>query len=155
VGVDARERERSQQAVEEAKALIRAVLETNSVQRVSLSAGKLKIELERAFGKGQAVVVEGGSPAQTVAEEAPPQTRQKVPSPLVGTFSSREKPGGKPLIEAGMHVQRGQTIGIIDVLGIKNPVRSEVAGLVEEILVHDGQRVQFDQPLLVIDTAAS
>jgi acetyl-CoA carboxylase biotin carboxyl carrier protein len=146
--------ERSRQVIAEAKEVIRMVMESGSVRRVCLGAGRVKIELERAFASG------GAAPAEVVPSAAaepgpPPDPRHRVLSPLVGTFRLAEKPGGKPLVEVGMRVEAGQTVGIIDVLGIKNPVPADVAGVVEEILVADGQRVQFDQPLLVINPAAS
>ena len=74
-------------------------------------------------------------------------------APLVGTFFLSRKPGAKPFVEVGARVQRGQTIGIIDVMKTMNEVPSDAAGVVVEILASDGQPVQCDQPLIVIDTA--
>jgi acetyl-CoA carboxylase biotin carboxyl carrier protein len=128
-------------------------METSSVRRVSLSAGKLNIEVERAFASGGPVPAVAVTAA--VEPAVPPDPRQKVQSPLVGKFLHREKPGGKLLVEVGMRVEAGQTVGIIDVLGIKNSVQAEAAGIVEEILAADGQRVQFEQPLMVINPAVS
>jgi acetyl-CoA carboxylase biotin carboxyl carrier protein len=57
-------------------------------------------------------------------------------------------------VEVGTRIQRGQTIGIIEAMKVMNEVPSDTAGVVVEILVQNGETVQFDQPLLVIDPAA-
>jgi acetyl-CoA carboxylase biotin carboxyl carrier protein len=148
--VDAKDDDKIQQVVQEARALIQ-MLEKSSVRRVSLEAGSFKIEIERAFAKGAAVamaVTAGGA-----EEAAPADARHKVVAPLVGTFYLAPKPGAKPFVEVGARVQRGQTIGIIDVMKTLNEVPSDAAGVVVEILVSDGQPVEFNQPLILIDTA--
>jgi acetyl-CoA carboxylase biotin carboxyl carrier protein len=152
--VAAQDKDRSPQVITEAKELVRLLMESSSVRRVSLGAGKMKIELERAFARGGAAAAAAAA-ADEAGPATPADTRHRVLSPLVGTFHHQEKPGGKKLVEPGMAVKVGQPIGIIDVLGLKNPVPSEKAGVVAEVLVPDGQRVQFDEALVVIDTAGS
>ena len=66
---------------------------------------------------------------------------------------SAQSPGAKPFVEVGARVQRGQTIGIIEAMKIMNEVPSDAAGVVVEILVENGQPVQYEQPLIVLDTA--
>jgi acetyl-CoA carboxylase biotin carboxyl carrier protein len=150
--VDPKDKDRSPPVVRETKELVRLLMESSSVRRISLGAGPMKIELERAFPRGGPAP--DTAPAGAAEPAAPPDTRSRVLSPLVGTFYHQEKPGGKRLVEVGTAVQKGQPVGVIDVLGLKVPVTSEAAGVVTEVLVADGQRVQFDQPLVVIDTAA-
>jgi acetyl-CoA carboxylase biotin carboxyl carrier protein len=76
-----------------------------------------------------------------------------VLAPLVGTFYHSQSPGSKPFIELGARIEVGQTVGIIEVMKVMNSVTSDVAGVVVEILVPNGHPVQYEQPLLVIDTA--
>jgi acetyl-CoA carboxylase biotin carboxyl carrier protein len=84
---------------------------------------------------------------------APEQTNYTITATLVGVFHSwsgtKEK---KPLIKIGDHIKKGQHIGIIQALNIANEVESPVAGQVIEILVEDGQGVEYGQPLIIVDT---
>jgi acetyl-CoA carboxylase biotin carboxyl carrier protein len=148
--VDPKDAEKIQDVVKEARELIQ-MLERTSVRRVSLEAGSFKIEIERAFAKGGAVAM---TSAPAGGEAAAQDSRHRVLAPLVGTFYLSPKPGAKPFIEVGSRIQRGQTIGLIDVMKTMNEVASDAAGVVVEILVPDGHPVQCDQPLIVVDTAA-
>ena len=145
--------EQIQQVVKEAKELV-SMLETTSVRRVCLEAGDFKIEIERAFGKGAAL---WSPPAGAVAPPAGPvaaTNRHMVLAPLVGTFYRASSPAAKPFVEVGSRVQRGQPIGIIEAMKLMNEVVAEAAGVVIEILVENAQPVQYEQPLLVLDTTA-
>ena len=72
-------------------------------------------------------------------------------APLVGTFDHAPSPGAKPFVEKGSRVERGQALGIIETMKVMNEIASDCAGVVVEILVPNGQAVQFDEPLLTID----
>jgi acetyl-CoA carboxylase biotin carboxyl carrier protein len=153
--VNPKDKDSSPPVVKQAKELVQLLMESASVRRVSLGAGKMKIDLERVFLGGAPLSAPQGDASGGAQPAAPPDTRQKVLSPLVGVFHSQEKPGGKKLAEVGSRVERGQAVGVIEVMGLRNPVTAEAAGVVAEVLVADGQRVQFDQPLLVLETASS
>ena len=131
------------------------MLETSTVRRFSLQVGDFKIEVDR-FGGGALASAPASAPAPAVASAAavaPGDTRRRINAPLVGTFYRAQSPGAKPFVEVGTRVQRGQTIGIIEAMKVMNEVSSDTAGVVAEILVQNGETVQFDQPLLVIDPA--
>lgn len=74
-----------------------------------------------------------------------------VKSPMVGTFYASSTPGGKPFIEVGSTVKLGQTLCIIEAMKIMNEIEAEVAGTVSQVLVENGQAVEFGQPLYVIE----
>jgi len=151
LGVDPKDDERIQQVAKEAKELIKLLDRTN-VRRLSLDGGDFRIEIERAFSKGG----EGGVVAQpTVAVSAGAPGKHRVVAPFSGTFYLAQKPGAKPFVEVGTRVQRGQTIGIIDVMKVMNEVPSDAAGVVVEIVAVDGREVKSNDALVVIDTAAS
>lgn len=144
--------EQIERVVKEARELV-SMLETTSVRRVCLEAGDFKIEIERAFGKGSALQ----APSVAVAGPAPggpgtATTRHVQLAPLVGTFYRSANPGAKSFVEVGSRVQRGQAVGIIEAMKLMNEVLADAAGVVVEILIENGQPVQFEQPLLVIDT---
>jgi acetyl-CoA carboxylase biotin carboxyl carrier protein len=140
--------------VKEARELV-SMLETTSVRRICLEAGDFKIEIERAFGEGSALAAPSAvaGPAAGAAPGAATSRHTQL-APLVGTFYRSANPGSKAFVEVGSRVERGQTVGIIEAMKLMNEVLADAAGVVVEILVENAQPVQFEQPLLVIDTKA-
>jgi acetyl-CoA carboxylase biotin carboxyl carrier protein len=74
-----------------------------------------------------------------------------VPSPMVGTAYWAPEPGAKPFIEVGSKVSVGQTLLIIEAMKTMNQIPSTRAGTVTQILVEDGQPVEFGEPLVIIE----
>jgi acetyl-CoA carboxylase biotin carboxyl carrier protein len=74
-----------------------------------------------------------------------------VPSPMVGTAYWSSEPGAKPFIEVGAKVSVGQTLLIIEAMKTMNQIPSPRAGTVTQILVEDGQPVEFGEPLVIIE----
>ena len=74
-----------------------------------------------------------------------------VPSPMVGTAYWSPEPGAKPFIEVGTKVSAGQTLLIIEAMKTMNQIPSPRAGTVTQILVEDGQPVEFGEPLVIIE----
>jgi len=74
-----------------------------------------------------------------------------VPSPMVGTAYWASEPGARPFIEVGSKVSVGQTLLIIEAMKTMNQIPSPRAGTVTQILVEDGQPVEFGEPLVIIE----
>ncbi|WP_038380041.1 acetyl-CoA carboxylase biotin carboxyl carrier protein [Bradyrhizobium elkanii] len=74
-----------------------------------------------------------------------------VPSPMVGTAYWAPEPGAKPFIEVGTKVSAGQTLLIIEAMKTMNQIPSPRVGTVTQILVEDGQPVEFGEPLVIIE----
>lgn len=74
-----------------------------------------------------------------------------VPSPMVGTAYWASEPGAKPFIEVGSKVSVGQTLLIIEAMKTMNQIPSTRAGTVTQILVEDGQPVEYGEPLVIIE----
>ena len=74
-----------------------------------------------------------------------------VPSPMVGTAYWAPEPGAKPFIEVGVKVSAGQTLLIIEAMKTMNQIPSPRAGTVMQILVEDGQPVEFGEPLVIVE----
>jgi acetyl-CoA carboxylase biotin carboxyl carrier protein len=74
-----------------------------------------------------------------------------VPSPMVGTAYWASEPGAKPFIEVGSKVSVGQTLLIIEAMKTMNQIPSPRAGTVTQILIEDGQPVEFGEPLVIIE----
>ncbi|KAF1017751.1 MAG: acetyl-CoA carboxylase biotin carboxyl carrier protein [Burkholderia sp.] len=87
-------------------------------------------------------LVEGATPAA-------PQGHA-VTSPMVGTFYRAPSPGAEPFVQVGDTVKEGQTICIIEAMKLLNEIESDKAGFIKEILVENGQAVEYGQPLYVI-----
>jgi len=88
----------------------------------------------------------GGAPAPDFANHP-----GVVPSPMVGTAYWAPEPGAKPFIEVGAKVSAGQTLLIIEAMKTMNQIPSPRAGTVTQILVEDGQPVEFGEPLVIIE----
>lgn len=90
------------------------------------------------------------------AEAAPAAAAPAVPqghvvtSPMVGTFYRAPSPGADPFVQVGDTVKEGQTLCIIEAMKLLNEIESDAAGVVKEILVENGQAVEYGQPLYVI-----
>ncbi|NLP61988.1 acetyl-CoA carboxylase biotin carboxyl carrier protein [Paraburkholderia sacchari] len=94
-----------------------------------------------------APAAEVGAPAATAP--ALPQGHV-VTSPMVGTFYRAPSPGADPFVQVGDTVKEGQTLCIIEAMKLLNEIESDAAGVVKEILVENGQAVEYGQPLFVI-----
>ena len=89
--------------------------------------------------------------AAPVAEAAPAEpTGHTVKSPMVGSFYRASSPEAKPFVEVGSKVNVGDTLCIIEAMKMMNQIESDKAGVVEAILVENGEAVEFDQPLVTI-----
>jgi len=161
----------------EARDLVRR-LEGTSVQRFAVKAGEYEIEIERGGpapvaieGGGEAPVISGhlatGTGGMGVAPEArgasgafaaitddgPADNRVPVLAPLVGTYYSAAQPGSKPFCEEGDVVEVGQTVCIVEAMKLMNEVAAGEGGKIAEILVKDGEPVEFEQVLMYLEPA--
>ena len=89
--------------------------------------------------------------------EPPSSTASKIPeghtidSPMVGSFYRSAAPGSKPFVEVGQHVNVGDTLCIIEAMKMLNQIEADKAGEIVEILVENGQPVEYGEPLFVIN----
>ena len=74
-----------------------------------------------------------------------------IKSPIVGTAYLAAEPGGKKFVEIGKKIKKGDTVMIIEAMKTMNHVPSSSDGTVKEICVEDGQPVEFDQKIIVLD----
>ncbi|AKU23891.1 acetyl-CoA carboxylase biotin carboxyl carrier protein [Massilia sp. MB5] len=94
-----------------------------------------------------AAPVAGAAPASVAAAEP---SGHVVKSPMVGTFYRSSAPGNPAFVEVGQTIKEGDTLCIIEAMKLLNEIDSEKAGVVTQILVENGQPVEFGQPLFVI-----
>lgn len=74
----------------------------------------------------------------------------EIKSPIVGTYYCANSPTSKPFVNVGEKIKAGDTICIIEAMKVLNEIKSDVSGTVKEILVKDGELVQFDQVLILV-----
>ncbi len=165
----------------EARDLIKR-LEGSTVQRFAVAAGDYKIEIERGSPAaatpsigGAGISVPPPAPAGPVAAGAGPgmsiapgarmasgvftigdleaDNRVPVLAPLVGTFYGAAQPGAKPFVEVGSSVEPGQTVCIVEAMKMMNEVAAGEGGKVAEIVVENGEWVEFEQVLMYLEPA--
>ncbi|KPB69230.1 acetyl-CoA carboxylase biotin carboxyl carrier protein [Pseudomonas cannabina] len=90
------------------------------------------------------------APAAPEAPSAPKLNGFVVKSPMVGTFYRTPAPTSPAFVEVGQTVKKGDTICIVEAMKMMNHITAEASGVIESILVENGQPVEFDQPLFTI-----
>jgi acetyl-CoA carboxylase biotin carboxyl carrier protein len=159
----------------EARDLIKR-LEGSTVQRYSVAAGSCKIEIERgspapatptipipppapagpvATGAGIGMSIAPGarmaSGVFTIGDLEAQDQRIPVLAPLVGTFYSAASPGAKPFVEVDQSVEPGETVCIVEAMKMMNEVAAGEGGKVAEIVVENGEWVEFEQVLMYLE----
>jgi acetyl-CoA carboxylase biotin carboxyl carrier protein len=139
---------------DEARDLIKR-LEGSTVQRFAVEAGDTRIEIERGLPGGVVASAPAalGSAAATGDEAAPTaelDSRHPIKAPLVGTFYRASQPGADPFVKEGDAVDAGQTVAIVEAMKLMNQVLADATGTVAEIVVEDGQWVEFEQVLMYL-----
>ncbi|MGH8379699.1 acetyl-CoA carboxylase biotin carboxyl carrier protein [Pseudomonas sp.] len=84
------------------------------------------------------------------APAAPKLNGSVARSPMVGTFYRKASPSSPAFVEVGQSVKKGDTLCIVEAMKMMNHIEAEASGVIESILVEDGQPVEFDQPLFTI-----
>ena len=88
--------------------------------------------------------------SESAAAPAVAEDTRTINSPMVGTFYRAPSPGAKPFADVGQKVKAGDTVCIIEAMKLLNEIETEYDGVIKEILVENGQPVEFGQPLFVI-----
>ncbi|CAI8970624.1 acetyl-CoA carboxylase biotin carboxyl carrier protein [Pseudomonas sp. PDM26] len=88
--------------------------------------------------------------AAPVAAAAPALNGTVARSPMVGTFYRKSSPSSPSFVEVGQTVKKGDTLCIVEAMKMMNHIEAETSGVIESILVEDGQPVEYDQPLFTI-----
>jgi len=145
-------------------ALIRELallLDETSLTEIEIERAGLRVRVARNISIAASMPANfpqaASAPAAPIASVAPAAIADLakhpgvVPSPMVGTTYSSPEPGAKPFIEVGTKVSVGQTLLIIEAMKTMNQIPSPRAGTVTQILVEDGQPVEFGEPLVIIE----
>ena len=143
------------------KTLIELV-ESSGIGELEIQEGEERVRITRASAPTQANLLSAAqaaaAPVAVVPAAAPPLPAAPaqpeghlVKSPMVGTFYRSASPGGTPFVEVGDTVQVGDPLCIIEAMKLMNEIESDKAGVVKQILVENGQPVEFGQPLVIVE----
>lgn len=148
----------------EDSALVRELallLDETSLTEIEIERAGLRLRVARniSVAATMPVPVAHAAPVPAAVAAAAPATTAAdmskhpgaVTSPMVGTAYWAPEPGAKPFVEVGSKVSVGQTLLIIEAMKTMNQIPSTRAGTVTQILVEDGQPVEFGEPLVIIE----
>ena len=134
------------------------LLEESDIAEIEIHEGEESVRISRggstipapAFAAPAASAV---LPATTAPEKSiePEISGHQIKSPMVGTFYRSPSPGSKSFIEEGQRVNVGDTLCIIEAMKILNQIESDKAGTLVKVLVENGQPVEYNQPLFIIE----
>jgi acetyl-CoA carboxylase biotin carboxyl carrier protein len=132
------------------------LLQETGLGEIEYGEGEKSIRVARAGSAGHTVVsaapaAAAAAPATGSVATAAKALEGAVTSPMVGTVYLASAPGAKSFTTVGAKVKVGDTLAIIEAMKVMNPIKSTKGGTVTQILVEDGQPVEFGQPLVVIE----
>lgn len=137
-----------------------AVLDETQLTEVEVQDGERRVRVAREVTVAAAPVAMASAPAMAAAAPiampaveapAPVASANAVKSPMVGTVYLAAEPGAAPFITVGAKVAAGDTLLIVEAMKVMNPIVAPAAGTVKAVLVENGQPVEFDQPLVVVE----
>ncbi|MCY4263790.1 MAG: acetyl-CoA carboxylase biotin carboxyl carrier protein [Gammaproteobacteria bacterium] len=138
------------------------LLEASDIAEIEIKEGEEAVRISRntsaaSVSVAPAVPLAAPSPAPVVAasenEGKPTPTASighVVKSPMVGTFYRSPSPSSAPFVEIGSQVKQGDPVCLVEAMKMMNQIEADISGVVQAILVEDGEPVEFDQPLVRI-----
>ena len=141
------------------------LLEASDIAEIEIKEGEEAVRISRSSSAAPAVLAPAPAPVAAAAPAAPapaPAAAEEKPaaaaapsghvvsSPMVGTFYRSPSPSSPAFVEVGTHVKVGDVVCIVEAMKMMNQIEADQAGVVEAILVEDGEPVEFDQPLITI-----
>ncbi len=141
------------------------LLEESDIGELEIKEGEESVRISRgpqtvyAAAPVAAAPVAAAAPAAAAPAAAPAAEEKEtsqalsghlIKSPMVGTYYAAPSPGSPAFIQVGQHVKPGDVICIIEAMKMMNQIEADKAGVIEAILVEDGEPVEFDQPLVTI-----
>lgn len=140
------------------------LLEESGIDELEICEGEESVRISRhrpALAGQQVYHVPSPAPVEAPAQTAATETRQSersekkpaghlVRSPMVGTFFRAPAPDAASFVEVGQQVRAGEVLCIVEAMKMMNQIEADKSGVVEAILVENGEPVEFDQPLIRI-----
>ncbi len=134
------------------------LIEESDIAEIESHEGEESVRISRASAIAPTVVAAApaaiAAPTAAIAEE--PKTEEaisgySVTSPMVGTFYRSPSPKSKSFVEEGQKISKGDTLCIIEAMKILNQIEADRGGIIKRILIENGQPVEYNQPIFIID----
>lgn len=139
------------------------LLEASDIAEIEIKEGEESVRISRGSSSAQPQAIAYqlpqqvapapapvAAPAAVAPSATPAASANAVKSPMVGTFYGSPAPTSPAFVEVGKHVKAGDVICIVEAMKMMNQIEADHSGVVEAILVKDGEPVEFDQPLIII-----
>lgn len=140
------------------------LVEESGIAELEISEGEESVRISRNFSGQVTTAMPQMMMQPAMAPAAAPAAAAVVPtadaatpsghlmrSPMVGSFYRSSSPEAKPFAEVGQHVNVGDTLCIVEAMKMMNQIESDKTGVIKAILVENGQAVEFDEPLFIIE----
>ncbi|MES2728886.1 MAG: biotin/lipoyl-containing protein [Pseudomonadota bacterium] len=128
------------------------LLEETGLNEIEVASGDEKVRVNKGSAS---VVTTQAAPVAAPAAVAPVAVTGTTPgavtSPMVGTVYLQAEPGNPPFIQKGTTVKAGDTLVIIEAMKVMNPIKAPKSGTVTQVLVDNGQPVEFGEALVVVE----
>ena len=119
-----------------------------NLSEIEYAEGATKVKVSRSITSSATTI----SPSEAKKkQEVLESNGTNITSPIVGTAYLASEPGGKKFVEVGQKIKKGQTIMIVEAMKTMNHVPSSLNGTVKKICVEDGQPVEYDQVLIILE----
>jgi oxaloacetate decarboxylase (Na+ extruding) subunit alpha len=144
-----------QSRAERIREIVRIVQESR-VGEVTIEDDDFRVTVRRTDeGAPASEAAPAGGPVELPAETGSADGLVRVESPMVGTFYRAPQPGAPPFVDVGDVVAQGQTLCLIEAMKLFNELKAEVEGVVRDVLVENGQPVEFGQALFELEPLAA
>ncbi|MFQ2194089.1 acetyl-CoA carboxylase biotin carboxyl carrier protein [Aeromonas jandaei] len=141
------------------------LVEESGIAELEISEGEESVRISRNFAgqvtaAPQMIMQQAAAPVAAPVAAAPAAAAPAADatpsghlmrSPMVGSFYRSSSPEAKPFVEVGQQVNVGDTLCIVEAMKMMNQIESDKAGVIKAILVENGQAVEFDEPLFIIE----
>ena len=126
-------------------------LEEFNLTEIEYTEKDVKVKVSKSRISKNIETIEKSNEKKVISEETSIDNSKKITSPIIGTAYLAPEPGGKKFIEIGQKIKKGDTIMIVEAMKTMNHVPSPQDGVVKEIIVEDGQPVEFGQTIATLN----
>ncbi|NVK22602.1 MAG: acetyl-CoA carboxylase biotin carboxyl carrier protein [Kangiellaceae bacterium] len=138
------------------------LVEESGIAELEIQEGEESVRISRSSSTAPAPIQHFAAPAAMPAPTAAPVAEVAAPvaeetsghairSPMVGTFYAAPSPGAKDFVTVGQQVKAGDVLCIVEAMKMMNQIESDVSGTVKAILLSNGEPVEYDEPMFIIE----
>lgn len=134
------------------------MIEQSKIDVLHLEKAEFKLYYQKEGAKGlvlndEEIILDKGSTDKDVKVKSTAETAHQyheITSPMIGAFYSRPSPDAEPFVQVGSKVSKNDPVCVLEAMKLLNEVRSDVTGEIMEVLIDDGQIIEYGQPLFTV-----